>query len=49
MIIGLLTIPVFCEDSENLQLSTYETNENCGYEKSCKSWSEIFLSKNTFF
>lgn len=48
MKIALLSISVFCEDSENLQLSTYETDENCGCEKSGKSWSEIFLIKNTF-
>lgn len=48
MIIGVLSIPVFCEDFENLQLSIYETDEKCGCERSCKSWLGIFLSKNTF-
>lgn len=47
MIIALLSIPVFCEDSENLWMSTYETDQNCGCAKSGESWSEIFLSKNS--
>lgn len=44
MIPGLLSIPAFCKDSENQQPAV---DEKCSCEKSCKSWFEIFLSKNT--